>query len=156
MATDIRKRIPHVIGASFLAVTLTGTVGAIGAMSAEAGPQAKATSSSPEVICQTRVVNGKVVTSPPGCRLPRSGSTTATTTSTTTSSSGGRTGVTLDGGLTAVTTIGGGGKANGVTLDGGLTAVTTMSGGATSTGSTTGGTTGTTGTTSTGFATGAG
>ncbi|MFE1762903.1 hypothetical protein ACFW81_01565 [Streptomyces angustmyceticus] len=122
MTTNIRNRLPHVIGASVLVVALTGAVSAIDAMSSETASQAQASSSAPEVNCKFRIEQGKVVTFPRGCRLPGGGGTSAT----------------LDGGLTAVTTMNTGNQTTSP-LDGGLTAVTTMNTGTSSAGATTGG-----------------
>ncbi|GES30814.1 hypothetical protein San01_33010 [Streptomyces angustmyceticus] len=102
MTTNIRNRLPHVIGASVLVVALTGTVSAIDAMSSETASQAQASSSAPEVNCKFRIELGKVVAFPRGCRLPGGGGISAT----------------LDGGLTAVTTMNTAARSTGATTGG--------------------------------------
>ncbi|MGW7489315.1 hypothetical protein, partial [Streptomyces sp. NPDC054786] len=161
--TNIRKRIPHVIGASVLAVTLTGTVGAITAMGADTAPTKAATQTSsqaPDVRCLSFHFDkqtGKLVKFPPNCTLRRlgGGTTGATTTGATI---GGRTGGSTTGATTtgATTTTTGASSTTGATTTGATTTTTGASSttGATTTGATTGGGGGTTGATSTGATTG--
>ncbi|WP_176605156.1 hypothetical protein, partial [Streptomyces angustmyceticus] len=117
---NIRKRIPHVIGASVLAVTLTGTLGAISAVGADASSASSAKSKAqvskqvPDVRCRSVFVNrrtGRLVKFPPNCVLGRIGggigsvTTGATTTGATTTTTGSTstTGATTTGATTTTT-----------------------------------------------------
>ncbi|WP_409471417.1 hypothetical protein [Streptomyces sp. HC307] len=74
MATSTRRRLRHLVGASFAAALLAGTVGAA---SAEAVPQtpkatAESLSAAPHETCTDYHYdkNGKIIWDPPGCTPP--------------------------------------------------------------------------------------